>query len=269
MGAATLLALAAAAHAAPPAEWPGLYRDGVAALQKGAFDTAIDQFERLSDSGFVHPDSSYNRGAAYVQRARSLQQQPGDLGRAAAGFAEALALRPGDEGAELALEQVRSEIARRSVRAGGKPIEVSPSMARVLVGLLPEPVLLGIAVLGSLGLTVGLFLRAWSSRSSVRLGGMISVWLGALFLSVGMALALSAGYYRRGSQLAVVVVREARLLDARGLPLERQGGIPEQLEIPEGAAVWVVGRQQHLAQVEWGTTRAWIDASRVRVLAQP
>ena len=62
----------------------------------GEFGKAIDDLEHLADRGFVHPDASYDRGVAYVMRVRGGAERPGDLGRAAAGFEEALLLRPHD-----------------------------------------------------------------------------------------------------------------------------------------------------------------------------
>src|SRR5260221_14196728 len=63
-----------------------LFRHGVASLDKGEYGAAIDDFEALADRGFVHPDASYDRGVAYLQRVRAKADRPGDLGRAAAAF---------------------------------------------------------------------------------------------------------------------------------------------------------------------------------------
>ena len=90
------------------------FATGVQALQRGAFDQAIDEFELLADRGFTHPDASFNRGVAYVARARSSEARTGDLGRAAAGFSEALTLRPGDAVAERALQRLRIQIREQS-----------------------------------------------------------------------------------------------------------------------------------------------------------
>ena len=92
------------------------FERGTAALERGAYGEAIAELESLADRGFVHADASFNRGLAYVGRARSLQAEPGDLGRAAAALSETLALRPDDEEAEQALFAVRSEIGRRLSR---------------------------------------------------------------------------------------------------------------------------------------------------------
>src|SRR5690606_10605299 len=97
-----------------------LFADGVAALQKGDFPAAIDAFEALADRGFVHPDASYNRALAYIGRAQSSAERPGDLGRAAAALEETLSQHPDDEDAKHALEIVRAEVAKKRARRGAK-----------------------------------------------------------------------------------------------------------------------------------------------------
>ena len=73
-----------------------LFRMGANALSEGKFEDAIDEFEAFADQGKPQPDASYNRGLAYLLRVRSGAAKPGDLGRAAAAFEEALSLRPDD-----------------------------------------------------------------------------------------------------------------------------------------------------------------------------
>src|SRR6478752_396324 len=89
---------------APPER---LFADSARALEQGAHTEAIDQLELLADRGFVHPDASFNRGVAYLGRARGATARPGDYGRAIAGFSEALALRPEDSSAADALATAR------------------------------------------------------------------------------------------------------------------------------------------------------------------
>src|SRR5262245_25063525 len=76
------------------------FSDAVTSLERGAYDDAIDLFESLADRGFVHPDASFDRAVAYVERARTPNARPGDLGRAVAALEETLLLRPGDPDAE-------------------------------------------------------------------------------------------------------------------------------------------------------------------------
>src|SRR4051794_40162999 len=96
LSAALALAVSVARAGAdePAGDSRALFAEGVAALERGAVTEAVDRFELLADRGFVHPDASFDRAAAYVERARSAQAQPGDLGRAAAALAEVLELAP-------------------------------------------------------------------------------------------------------------------------------------------------------------------------------
>lgn len=259
------LTLAFVARAEPSAEQR--FADGLAALERGAVDAAIDHFEALADRGFVHPDASYNRAAAYVARARSSARKPGDLGRAAAALAETLELRPGDADAERALEAVRAEIARRRARQGGDPMAARPSLGRAVVGLLPEAVWLWAAVLGAVVCTIGLIVRLTSSARRPRLGGTIAASIGAGVLLLTGTLTYAARSLRLGSEPAVVVVPEARLLDEHGRPIPTPRA--DDAIIPEGASVHVLERGANLFKVEWGSSEGWLAAGQVRLLAKP
>lgn len=254
------LALSATAAAAPTPEQT--FQAGLSALERGALDEAIDQLELLADRGFVHPDASFNRAVAYIERARTPAAHPGDLGRAAAALVETLELRSGDEEAELALERVQSEIARRRARAGSEPMMARPSLWRAVVGLLPERVWAVGAVLGSLALTVGIALRFGASRRR-KLGGSITASIGGLLLALCAALTFAARSQRLGSQPAVVVVPEARLQDASGAPLPATRAA---VAIPEGSYVYVLERRGPRALVEWGTTQGWVDTGQIRIV---
>lgn len=237
------------------------------ALEQGAFEDAIDQLEALADSGFAHPDASYDRAVAYVLRARSPQARPGDLGRAAAAYVEVLELRSGDREARAALETVREEIVQRRLRGGGEPAVVSPSLARAVVGLLDEGVWTVAAAVGSFLLALGLALRWLVARATVRLAGGVTAAVGAILLVVMGPLAATAVHYRLSSQLAVVVAPESRLLDEAGVPLAQRAGPDRHAAVPEGSEVFVLERRGKLARVEWGTTRAWVTAADLRVVA--
>jgi tetratricopeptide (TPR) repeat protein len=114
------------------------FRVGTDALSEGKFDAAIDHFEAYADRSPSHPDASYNRGLAYLLRVRANAERAGDLGRAAAAFAETLAMRPGDDDAEHALELVHGEVARRRARRGVDSVLARPTLDRVVVGLASE-----------------------------------------------------------------------------------------------------------------------------------
>src|SRR5690606_38486401 len=140
---------------APVVESPALFKSAAAALASGSFETAIDQLEMLADRGFVHPDVSFNRGVAYARRAESGQAQPGDLGRAAAGFQECLRLKPGDVEAARALAAVEGQITRRRSREGREPVVANASLRRAVVGLLDEDTWAWLAALAALVASVG------------------------------------------------------------------------------------------------------------------
>ncbi len=258
----SLVALAQAGDATPEATFSA----SVTAIERGAWDEAIDQLELLADQGYSHPDASFNRALAYVERARTPAAKPGDLGRAAAALAETLELRPGDEEAEAALERVHAEIARRRARQDAQSISVNPSIARALTALAPESVWAFGALFGSLVLTVGLGLR-FSERRRPRLAGNISAAVGGLILVVMGGLAYGTRVHRVGSDHAVVVVPDARLLDERGAPLSG-GSARDPKAIPEGSSVYVLERRGTLARVEWGTLRAWLDSGQIRIVSR-
>jgi hypothetical protein len=242
-----------------------IFRSGVAALERGAWDEAIDQFELLADRGFVHPDASFDRAVAYVERARTSSARPGDLGRAAAALSETLELRPGDREAETALEAVHAEIARRRAREGSQPITARPSLARAIVALADERVWSAAAALGSFALSIGLLLGLSAQRRR-RLAARITASVGGAILLLGGGLTLAARHYRLSSQHAVVVVPDARLLgdDGAPVPAAAQRGAAT---IPEGSSVFVLERRADLARVEWGTTHGWVQIGQIRVLS--
>ncbi len=264
---ALFVALAAVARAEPP-EHAQLFADGVAALERGAFDDAIDRFEALADGGFVHPDASFDRAAAYLGRAHSPQARPGDLGQVVAALTEVVSLRPEDAGAAQALERVRKEIANRRVRAGLEPAAVSVSIGRAVVGLLDEATWLVAAALGSLLAALGLAVLAVTGRASARLAGGVSASVGVGLLLVAGTFAAAAGHYRRSSTPAVVVASQARLLTADGAPLEPKTAAERHLAAPEGALLFVTERRGRLLLVQWGTARAHVASSDVRLLAR-
>lgn len=261
------LADTAAAKVEPDREDPTAeFRHALRALDEGAYSDAIDRLELLADHGFAHPDASFNRAVAYLGRARSTQRQAGDLGRAAAAFAETIALRPDDLEAERALDAVRSEIARARARSGATPLVARPRLVRAIVDLAPEPVWGMLAVLGSFALSWGLFLRFIVKKPAASVPAALSMGIGLLVFCVAGALAAGARHFRRTSSLAVVVVAEARLLDESGRPLAQS---TESSVAPEGAEVYVLERRGGLTRVEWGNTEAWVVAGQVRELAKP
>jgi hypothetical protein len=251
------------AEGTPPAREPdrtGEFQQAATAIERGAFGEAVDRLELLADRGFIHPDASYNRAIAYLGRARSPQRENGDLGRAAQALSETLALRPSDVQAETLLDAVRSEIGRKRARTGGANLVARPRLARAIAGLLPESVWGVLSALGSLSLATGVALRFRTKEHGVP--SALAIGIGALVLVFAGALGLSARHFRRTSTPAVVIVDEARLLDASGRP--REGRVAEGNVIPEGADVMLLERRAGLARIEWGATEGWVVGGQVR-----
>ncbi|MBX3184218.1 MAG: hypothetical protein KIT72_01735 [Polyangiaceae bacterium] len=254
-----------------PAGRPGsqaAFQRAASALEAGAFDRALDELEALADRGFVHPDASFNRGVAYLRRAESAQARPGDYGRAAAAMQEALRLQPGDAEAARTLAQIESQIARRRSREGRDPVIASPKMARAVVSLVDEDTWAWLALVSSLGVSVGLGLWLWGRAPRQRFtGGVTTAVAGVLLLTLS-GLTLQARRYRTTSTPAVVVVVEARLLDELGKPLGR--GPDHELDaLPEGALVWITERGGALSRVEWGALQAFVRSAELQPLAAP
>jgi hypothetical protein len=236
-----------------------LYGQGVQALTQGDHGRAIAVFETLADRGFTHPDAAYNRGLSYLARVRAKEGRPGDLGRAAAGFEETLMTRPGDHDAIRAVELIQAEIARRGARAGRAEVQTRPSLDRVIVGAAPEAVWAWAAFVASLLLAVGLLLR--TSRSGpVHMAGVIQWPIGLVGLILFATLAARARHVRTSLTPAVVVVAEARILDAQGAAL------PQEPPIPEAARLDVLERRAGLARVRYGQREAWTHGNSLREL---
>jgi hypothetical protein len=237
------------------------------ALKRGAYTEAIDTLELLADRGFVHPDASFNRAVAYVERARTSAALPGDLGRAAAALCEVLILRPDDDAAETGLSRIRAEISRRHAHEGTAPVLARPSLGRAVTSLFDENVWAVVAAAGSLLLALGLALRRFVPRTSAQLAGAVGVGLGAFLLASGAGLTAGARHFRLTSSPAVVVIEEARLLDESGKPLPQKSGAADSVIIPEGASLYVLERRPTLDRVEWGSTEGWLTPGEIRILA--
>jgi hypothetical protein len=256
-----MLAVAIVAAAARPAlaqdSEQTLFDRGVAALSEGAYERAIANFEALADRGYSHPDAAFDRGLSYLSRVRAHAEQPGDLGRAAAGFEECLQQRPGDAEAERALDTVRAEVARRRAERGGPAqVQARPSLERAIVGLAPEAAWAVCAMLSSLVLTVGLLLRRFKSPVP-RMTSVVATPLGAIGLLLFGLVAFTARHLRHTTAPAVVVATEARLLDERGLTRNAE-------PVPEAARVEVMERRGALALIRYGTTEGWTNSSSLR-----
>jgi hypothetical protein len=139
-----------------------------------------------------------------------------------------------------------------------------PSLARAVTSLLPERVWANAAVLGSLLVTAGLMLYLAVKKRAAEIAGATAIVVGLVLGLLGASLTFAARHYRTTSRPAVVVVPEARLLDANGRALPVRAPTPEA--VPEGALVYVHEQRDGRARVEWGTLRGWLDSSQIRVL---
>jgi hypothetical protein len=266
---AAILALAMcgsgrAAHAGD--DTTALFASGAAALHDGRAADAIASLEALADRGVVDAVASYDRGLAYAMRARIGAEVPGDLGRAVHGFEEAReqSRDPGlVDDASRALAMVRSEIARRRVRAGD-PVEVDPgrSLARTVAGLLAEDTWAVMAVAASAALAAGLFVRWLARARRVRVSGGVAAGVAAPLLVAAAAMTVAARHDRTSLHEAVVVVSNARPSDERGITVA--GATP----LPEGARVELIDARGAWSQVRFGSIETWVASTAVRELAR-
>jgi hypothetical protein len=254
----------------PAVETPeALFQQAVAALRRGSVNEAVETFEALADRGFVDPDVSFDRSLSYLGRVRAGVEQPGDLGRAAAGLEETLLLRPDDREAEVALDLVRAEVARRRARGGASAdVESRPTMERAIVGIASEWTWSVLAGVSSLLLTAGLALRVIASsrdeaaRGSLHLTSAIAIPLGALCLVAFALLSAGARHLRLTTREGVVVSPEAHLVTEKGV-LTSKGSIPEAARVE-------IGEQRGgLVHVRWGAVEGWTQSDAVRRLARP
>lgn len=265
LASALVLFATGSAFAQPDASPDKLVAEAMTAVERGAFNDAVDRLELLSDRGFAHPDASYARAYAYLERARSRAARSGDLGQASAALEEYRRLRSSDsDSVEHALDSIRSEISRRTARGGRSPVAQRPTLGRALTELLPEDVWAGFAALGSVLAATGLILYFWVKRRAAEIAGATAIVVGVVFGLIGGGLTFAARRYRLISVPAVVIIPEARLLDETGRPLPAKAQSPAA--VPEGALVHVHERRDGRARVEWGVIDGWIDATQIRTL---
>jgi hypothetical protein len=263
------LALASPCHADDSTD--ALFKDGVAALEKGAWDDAVDRFELLADRGVTHPDANFDRALAYIRRARTPGARPGDLGRAAAALEEALLHRPDDAEARFALDRVHEEITHRRARAHARDVERKPSLGWAVVGLFAEDTWTTLALFASFVLSGSLLIRFLGKTHATRLASAVSSSLSAIVLVIAGSLGALARWDRTEANLGVVITEEAHLLDENGAPIRAStsGGSPV---IPEGALVRVQKEKDvasSLTRVEWGTLTGRVSGGQVRILNRP
>lgn len=255
---ATLVALLPAATFAQKEAPEAVFSKAAAALAKGEYGAAIDAYEALADAGFAHPDASYNRGLAYVLRVQAHADRPGDLGRAAAAFEEALLMRPHDADAERALDLVRAEVTRRRSRRARDAVDVRPTLDRLVIGLASEEAWGASAVAASFLLVLGLILRRRPS-GPVHVAGSVLAPTAFVALLALVPITWKARDLRLTKRPGVIVAAEVYLTDETGRAL---GGDP----IPEAAIVEAGDRLGSMIHVRWGATEGWVPGATVRLL---
>ena len=191
-------------------------------------------------------------------RVKAHADRPGDLGRAAAAFEEALLLRAGDDEADRALDLVRAEVTRRRAKKSRDAVDARPTLDRVLVGLASEQTWGIAALLASLLLAAGMVLRRRTGQA--HLIGSILAPTALVALLVLVPLTVGARYLRLTTR-AGVVVSEVYLADEDG---RSRGGDP----VPEAATVETSERRGGMIHVRWGAAEGWVPAASVRLIGQ-
>ena len=232
-------------------------------LSAGQIEAVITSLERVADEGQHHPDLSFNRGLAYLRRVGTPTERPGDLGQAAAAFAETLAERPADAEAARALEETQLQVARRNARGKNKEVaQVGASLGLVERALLsvPPAVLFWVSAAASLVMFLGSLLRFARSETR-RLVGTIALSVGALLLVPGTAAYFAREGLFRGAKLAVVVSTQAEMVDGSG---RRVAGRPP---LAESTLVYVQGPERGLLRLVSLGTSQYVSMSQVRVVS--
>ncbi len=255
--AALLIALGSAGEARGDETEDGFAR-AKKALDAERYDEAIVELESLADRGVLHPSVSYQRGLAYARRAHGADAEPGDLGRAAAGFEEAIRLDPLDADSVKALELVRAEVTRRRARQDKQDNLVRPSPDRALLTLVSPDVWTVLAILASLGLSIGLLLRLSQTRA-LRVASAVMAPLSGLFLLVLGPTAWTSRHIAETRRPGVIVAPGADITDDNG----KSVGAPE---VPEASLVEVGERRGDELLVRYGSYEGWVPARTVRPL---
>jgi tetratricopeptide (TPR) repeat protein len=227
----------------------------------GQLDAAIGRLEAAADGGEIHPDAAFSRGVAYLRRALSDRAKPGDYGQAAAGFREALLLRPTDGEAGLALEQTRLLVARRSANQGEQVLDTLGLGERVLLSIDPW-LAFWLAVASSAVTTLGLVLRVFARGTAQSAGGLLA-GVGGAVLTIAVPLAWLSERTASTLDLGIVIAERAPLLDESGRA--RKGLSP----LREGTEVRVLESRGPLLRLSLGEERSFVVAHQVRRLRMP
>lgn len=229
-------------------------------IGEGRVGEAIRTAEAAADEGLVHPDLSFNRGLSYLERAQTSRAEATDFGQAAAGFAEALELRPEDAEAERALSLVQRLVAEDRSHTDSSPEGSSLGLfERVLLHISPL-ILFVLAAIGSALLSVGLLFCSFSSET-IKVTGSVMSLVGVLFLFPTSALFAARSYLFEGALVAVVISESAEVVGSGG------GRLPAKLPYRQGTVLHLRQPTRGLAGLVAFAGEGYVPVARVRVLA--
>lgn len=251
----------AEAQPLPTSNLQSALQESAKKLDAGALGEVIAQLEQLADRGIAHPDLSFNRGLSYLRRAESRSSHVGDFGQAAAGFLEAVQMRPGDALASRGLELAQHAVARRQANTeSSTSIDPLGLAERALLFLSPWWLWLA-AALASAACTCGLVL-AQVGRGSSQVGGRIAGTVGALMLVPLLGLSVFRAELASEMRVGVVITSQALLLDETGV---RQAG---KEPLAEGTVVHIKPAENGLALLVSLTQRSFLRSNQLRYAAQ-
>lgn len=232
-------------------------------LEGGQVEAVITNLERAADEGQHHPDLSFNRGLAYLRRSGTASERPGDLGQAAAAFAETLAQRPADAEAQRGLEESQLQVARRNSRVknqdGAQVAATLGLLERALLSLSPL-VLFYLSAAASGIVSLGVVLRLARTETR-RLVGTIALSVGALLLIPGTLAYFAREGLFHGAQVAVVISAQAQVVDESGRR------IPGRPPLAESTLVYVKGPERGLLRLVSFGGREYLSLGQVRVVS--
>lgn len=228
-------------------------------IDEEKFGAAIREAEAAADSDVVDADLSFNRGLAYLRRGQTTTAEPGDLAQAAAGFAEALQLRPNDAEAERGLEQARIVIAQDRSQKGTSPEASNLGILERVLLALPPLALAIVAGLGSLALCVGLILLA-SRHATRKTTGAITTLVGSLMMLPCLLVFGLRQTLFDGSTVAVVIADSAEVVDESG---KRIAG---RAAYRKGTLLHLGPKQGGLAPLVGITSAGFVPIERLRFL---
>lgn len=231
-------------------------------LADGRTSEAITTLELVADQGQRSPELSFNRGLAYLQRVGTAREMPGDLGQAAAAFAETLAQRPDDAEAQRGFEECQLAVARRASQGKvGRGAQVSSPLGlleRALLSLSPA-ILFWMAAIGSGLFSLGLALRFRRSEL-LRLSATVAAGIGLLILAPSAAAFHARSWFFSEAVSAVIIVPEANLVDEAGRKL------PGRPPLAESTLVHVKRSDRGLARLV-GVPNEYLSLGQLRVVS--